>query len=113
MYVGCLIIEKEEIMNYANHYGWSDVNPYEVIRVVSEKCLEIREMDAEKDPSVVTGFVVGGFSAHSDNAQEWFIKSNPNNPVIRIRLNKKGWQDKYGKRFKLADKPVKFYDYNF
>jgi hypothetical protein len=34
--------------------------------------------------------------------------------VIRIRLSaKKGWQDKYGRRFGLSDKPVKFYDYNF
>ncbi len=25
----------------------------------------------------------------------------------------RGWQDKYGQRYKLADAPRKFYDYNF
>lgn len=101
-------------MNYANFIGYSDVEPYEVIRVVSDKCLEIRAMDAEKDPSVVTQFVVGGFSAVSDNAQKWLITSNEANPVIRIRANKKkGWANKYGQRFALSDNPVKYYDYNF
>ncbi|MDA1136421.1 MAG: hypothetical protein O2916_09290 [Proteobacteria bacterium] len=27
---------------FANHLGYSDINPYEVERVVSEKCVEIR-----------------------------------------------------------------------
>lgn len=101
-------------MNYANFIGYSDVEPYEVVRVVSDKCLEIRAMDAVKDESVKTQFVVGGFSAVSDNAQKWIITSNPANEVIRIRANKKkGWANKYGQRFSLSDTPCKFYDYNF
>jgi hypothetical protein len=103
-------------MNYANHYGYSDVNPYEVVRVISDKTIEVREMDAERDESVNLEWVPGGFSAHCLNQrdQKWHIKSNPVNPVIRIRLSaKKGWQDKYGRRFGLSDQPVKFYDYNF
>ena len=99
---------------YANYYSYTDVTPYEVIRVVSEKCIEIREMDAEKDQSVKTGFTVGGFSAHSDNVQKWNITINESNPVIRIRANKKkGWADKHGRRFRLSDTPTYFYDYNF
>lgn len=99
---------------YANHYGYSDVNPYEVVRVISDKTIEIREMDAERDKNVKPSFDIGGFSAHSDNNQAWFITSNESNPVIRIRLSKKkGWVDKYGRKFGLADQPRKFYDYNF
>lgn len=98
---------------YANHYGWTDINPFEVVKVISDKTIEIRAMDAEKNPAVKTNFEIGGFSAHSDNAQDWFITSNQNNPVVRIRLGKKGWKDKYGNRYGLADKPTKFYDYNF
>lgn len=102
-------------MEYANHYGYSDVNPYEVVRRVSDKTIEIREMDAERDESVKLEFHAGGFSAHCSNQheQKWFIKSNPENPVIRIRWSKKGWKDKHGRKFDLRDHPTKFYDYNF
>ena len=103
-------------MNYANHIGWSDVNPFEIVRRISDKTIEIREMDAVRDESVKLEFHVGGFAAHCSNQrdQKWFITSNPENPVIRIRLSeKKGWQDKHGRRFKLSEKPVAFYDYNF
>lgn len=99
---------------YANHYGWSDINPYEVVRVVSDKSIDIREIDTEKDPSVKTTFELGGFSAVSDNVQAWFFKPNENNRVERIRLHKDGiWRNKNGNRFYLADRPIKFYDYNF
>ena len=101
-------------MKYANFCGYSDVEPYEIIRKVSDKCYEIRAMDAVKDPAVVTQFVVGGFSAVSDNAQKWIISSNSENEIIRIRANKKkGFANKYGQRFSLSDKPCKYYDYNF
>lgn len=103
-------------MNYANHYGYTDVNPFEVVRVVSDKTVEVREMDAERDDSVKLEFHVGGFSAHCANQrdQKWFITSNPSNPILRIRLSKTGvWKDKHGRRFGLSDKPIKFYDYNF
>lgn len=102
-------------MNYANHYGYSDVNPYEVVKVVSDKTIEIRAMDAELDPSWVPDWKVGGFAGHCVNQrdQKWFIKSNPENPVLRIRLGKQGWKDKHGRRFGLSETPVRFYDYNF
>lgn len=102
-------------MKYANHYGWSDVNPFEVIKVVSDKTIEIREMDADRDETVKMDFVAGGFSAVCTNQhdQRWIIKSDETAPVIRIRLGKNGWKDKHGRKYKLADAPVKFYDYNF
>ena len=103
-------------MKYANHFGYSDVNPFEIVRKVSDKTIEIREMNAVRNESVKMEFVVGGFSAHCTNQrdQKWDISSDETAPVVRIRFSKnRGWQDKYGRRFDLAEKPVKFYDYNF
>ena len=103
-------------MKYANQFGWSDVEPFEVVRVVSDKTLEIRRMDTEKDESVKLEFHVGGFSAHCSNQsdQKWIITSQPDASVIRIRLSKnKGWRCANGSRYVLADAPRKFYDYNF
>jgi hypothetical protein len=103
-------------MNYANHYGYSDVNPFEVVRHVSDKTIEVREMDSERDPDWKPEFIPGGFSAHCVNQREqrWNIVSNPENPTRRIRLHKSGvWKDAYGNKFDLHDKPIRFYDYNF
>ena len=104
-----------KMQRYANHYGYSDVNPFEVIRVISEKTVEIRAMDSHKDPKWKPEWHVGGFAGHCANQHEqsWFITKNLGNPVIRIRLGKNGWKDKWGGRYQLADAPVKFYDYNF
>jgi hypothetical protein len=100
---------------FANHYGYSDINPFEVVRVISDKTIEVREMDAQRDESVQLEWAPGGFAGHCVNQrdQKWFIASNPSNPVIRIRLGVKGWRDRHGRRFDLSDKPVRFYDYNF
>jgi hypothetical protein len=107
---------KGKIMNkFANHYGYSDVNPFEVVKVISDKTIEVREMNSERDDSVKMDFHVGGFSAHCSNQREqkWFITSDETAQVIRIRLGKNGWKDAHGRRFKLDDQPVKFYDFNF
>ncbi len=102
-------------MNYANHIGYSDINPFEVVRVISDKTMEIRAMDAERDESVKLDWVVGGFSGVCLNQrnQNWFITSNEQNRVVRIRLGKQGWKDANGRKYQLSDEPVKFYDYNF
>jgi hypothetical protein len=103
------------MQQFANKLGYTDVTPFEVVRVVSDKTIEVREMSAERDDSVKLDFHVGGFSAHCSNQrdQKWFIKSDESAPVIRIRLGKKGWKSSAGSLFDLSDKPVKFYDYNF
>ena len=81
-------------MNYANQYGYTDVNPFEVVRVISDKTIEIRAMKAERDPSFKPEFVPGGFSAVclNDCQQKWIITSDDTAKVIRIRLGKKGWR---------------------
>jgi hypothetical protein len=108
--------KKGYIMKYANEYGYSDIEPWEVVRVISDKTIEIREMQTERDESVKLEFNVGGFSAHcsNQNAQKWIITSKDDNPVIRIRKSKTGyWKCKNGSKFKLSDTPYKYYDYNF
>lgn len=102
---------------YANCYGYTDVNPFEITKVVSDLTLEVRAMRAERDESVKLNHVPGGFFAHCSNQrdQKWFITSDNFARVERIRYSKaKGrWQNAYGSRFQLADIPRKFYDYNF
>ena len=103
-------------MQYANQYGYSDVYPFEVVKVISDKTIEIREMDAERDESVKLEWVAGGFAGHCVNQrdQRWFITSNPEGRVIRLRLRKDGrWYDVHGNRYGLSAKPDRFYDYNF
>ena len=101
---------------YANESGYSDVNPYEIVKVVSDQTVEIRRMDTEVDDSVKLKWVSGGFAGHCVNQrdQKWFYKSNPDNPVIRIRRRKDGnFYRGYNIRFSLDFKPYHFYDYNF
>jgi hypothetical protein len=62
---------------HANHSGWSDVHPYEIVRVVSPKTIEIRVMDAELDKNWKPEIIAGGFAGHCTNqgAQKWDYKS--------------------------------------
>lgn len=102
-------------MNYANRHGYSDIDPFEIVRQVSPKTLEIRKMQAVFDESSKLEFHAGGFAAHCSNqlSQKWHITKDVSAPVIRIRLGKHGWKSPCGSTFKLSEKPVKFYDYNF
>jgi hypothetical protein len=103
--------------NFANHIGYSDVNPCEIVRRVSDRTIEVRPMSAVRaNPAEDMGFQPGGFVGHfsDQEKQRWTITSNPEARVIRIRLQKDGkWRCKHGERYALADKPRKFYDYNF
>ena len=99
---------------FANHQGHSDVSPYEIVKVVSPKTLEIRAMDSEELPWK-KDFRSGGFFGTMVNQrdQKWDITRNKENQVIRIRLGKKGWVDSHGNRHTLSQEPHKFHDYNF
>ena len=103
-------------MKYANQIGWSDIDPYEVVKVISDKTIEVRAMLVEKDPTWKPDIIPGGFAGHCINQheQKWNIKSDESKKTFRIRLHKNGqWKSKFGSRFMLQDTPVKFYDYNF
>ena len=100
---------------HANHSGWSDVHPYEIVRVVSPKTIEIRVMDAELDENWKPEIIAGGFAGHCTNqgAQKWAYKSNPDYTVIRARLRKDGYFHSANGRHVLSKTPYKFHDYNF
>ena len=100
---------------HANKSGYSDVEPYEIVRVVSPKTIELRYMDAELDKDWKPEIIVGGFSGHCTNqrSQKYSYKSNPDHGVMRARLRKDGYfHSAYG-RHHLNTEPYKFYDYNF
>lgn len=102
-------------MQYANLHGYSDVIPYEVVRVISDKTIEVRRMEVSPDTEWQPKMIPGGFAAHciNQNEQTWVIKSNPSASVIRIRKRKNGtWHSAFG-RHVLSEKPRYFYDYNF
>ena len=100
-----------KILKYVNRSIGSDCYPYEVVKIISDKCIEIRAMET-KQIVFPKQFHIGGFSAHcSDNYnQEYEYIANENAEVFRIRKGKKGWG--YGK-FWMSNNPTKFYDYNF
>lgn len=102
-------------MNYANRIGYTDVTPYEIVRRVSDRTLDVRSMSVERDPSWSPEFVPGGFcgTVVNQHSQRWVISSQPEGIVCRIRLGKQGWKDAHGNRYQLADQPVRFYDFNF
>lgn len=106
----------EPVYMFANRYGYSDIEPFEIVRRVSDKTIDIRMMDAQRDPTWVPEAIPGGFCAHvvNQDSQRWIIKSNPDGRVVRIRKQKNGdWKCANGNRYGLTAEPVKFYDYNF
>lgn len=101
---------------FFNHIMYSDIEPCEVVKVISEKCCVIKRMKATLVNKEDLKFCSGGFVAHCSNQdnQKWLIESDDKATEFRIRLHKDGvWRDKGGDRYKNSDKPIKFYDYNF
>ena len=87
---------------YANQKLYSDVIPFEIIRKISDKTIEVREMDVKRHPDARCF------------EQNWIITSNPDNEVIRIRKNKHNqWRSQGKARFSLAVEPSHYYDYGF
>jgi len=98
---------------YANHLGFTDIEPYEIVKVVSDKTLEIRPMKCTRN--FKPEFVRGGFSAICVNVgnQEWIIEPSEESPTFKIRQRKDGYFYKGSMRFSIDTKPSKYYDYNF
>lgn len=101
---------------YFNCRLFSDVDPYEMVRVISGQTIEVREMKATLAPDWSPEVVPGGFVGHCVNqsSQRYTYESDPTAPVVRIRLNSKGkWVGQGGLTFTPSVTPRKFYDYNF
>ena len=102
---------------HANHHGYSDSNPFEIVRVVSDKTIELRSMSAERAADWKPEIVAGGFFGHCTNngnqSKAWVIKSDPEGYKVRARLQKDGsWKSSQG-RHSLHTAAIKHYDYNF
>ena len=124
------IEESKKPLNYANLHGYTDIYPHEVVKVISDKTIEIRALDAKLDESWKPEIEKGGFSGHcvNNHSQRWHYTSNTKNPIFRIRASKKfctskvvagekvevqGYADAEGQKYFLATSPRRFYDYNF
>ena len=108
--------ERETNYAYASEYLYSDVRAWEIVKVVSDNCIEVRRMDHDHYCGNCEQ-VSGGFAGHVVNQhnQQVTYASNPNNEVIRIR-RRKGSNDQWvhkGRRFALKTEPYAFYDFNF
>lgn len=65
---------------------WSDTYAYEVVRVVSDKTVDIRRMKATMKPDA-TWF-----------DDDYTYESQPDAPVVRVRKCKNGWKTADGMR---------------
>ena len=105
---------------YCNRHLYSDVQPYEVIEVISDTRLKLRGMDyVQTDGSVERlreSFSPGGFCGHFDNSvQEWICTPDPKGIVVEVRRRKDGhfYEVNDSIPYVLSDKPIKFKDFNF
>lgn len=110
------IVEEAKTFTHASFYGYSDVDAYEIVKVISDKTIEVRKMDTEHDISHLKQYA-GGFSCHVENQrnQKVTYASNPDAKVIRLRRKKNNPEQWCNgtMSFGLTEKPYAFYDYNF
>jgi hypothetical protein len=100
----------------ATMYGYSDHAPYTVIAVSpSGKTVTLQADDAQLDPSWNPEIVPGGFAGHcvNNNSQQWIIKPNAKNPIVKVRLQKDGSFKTAGGSTVRIGYRSKFHDYNF
>ena len=113
-------IEKElaDVL-YLNEILYSDVNPYEVVEMITPNKWVIRELDTTLKPearkNIHESFCPGGFVGHVDNdCQEWDITVNEKNPLITVFRGRKNKYFKIGGMpMSMTLSPIKIYDFNF
>lgn len=113
-------IEKElaDVL-YLNEILYSDVNPYEVVEMITPNKWIVRELDATLKPEakkdIQDSFCPGGFVGHVDNGyQEWDIRVNEKNPLITVFRGRKNKYFKIGGMpMSMTLSPIKIYDFNF
>lgn len=113
-------IEKElaDVL-YLNEILYSDVNPYEVVEMITPNKWVVRALDATLKPEakkdIQDSFCPGGFVGHVDNGyQEWDIRVNEKNPLITVFRGRKNKYFKIGGMpMSMTLSPIKIYDFNF
>lgn len=114
----CRIRSLERI--YCNRHLYSDIQPYEVIEVLSDTRLRLRSMNYTMDSGCMKrlneSFKPGGFMGNFDNSvQEWVCSSDETGIVIEVRKHKDGhfYEANNCIPYVLSDKPRRFRDFNF
>jgi len=92
---------------YTDAHAWTVISVSE-----SGKTITIQGDNAELDPTWKPEMHPGGFSAHCSNnySQRWICTPNPNGPIRKARLTKRGWSAN-GQSVTKGRHP--FHDYNF
>jgi hypothetical protein len=108
------ITEKVVDYKYVCEYLYSDVHAYEIVKVVSDKTLEVRKIDTKHNIAHLKQYA-GGFAGHvaGQHNQKVTYETNPDNEVIRIRKKKNGGWGYKDCKFGLSEEPYAFYDFNF
>lgn len=96
-------------LKYANHQVGTDVYPYEIIEVVSDRKILVREMHTEPDHENGYNYYEGG---------PWKCISTDRYPIKAITKRKNGrWypqgQKDWYNAFYLSNKPRKYRDPHF
>lgn len=105
---------------YCNCHLYSDINPYEVIEVISDNSLKLRSMSsvqtAESVERLRESFIPGGFCGNFDNlVQEWICTPDRNGIVVTVHKRKDGhfYETGGSTPYVLSDKPKRYRDFNF
>lgn len=105
---------------YCNRHLYSDIQPYEVVEVLSDTRLKLRSMNYVQTNGSVErlrqSFEPGGFFGHFDNSvQEWICTPDENGIVIEVRQHKdRCFYEANGSiPYILCDKPKRYRDFNF
>jgi len=91
---------EDEILNnptvglFANRYDCSDVEPYEIVRILSKSEIVVRSMKFERKDTTF---------------QEWWIDPDANGREVKLRKQDGAWKD-YGKdKYDIELTPKKYY----
>lgn len=105
---------------YCNRHLYSDVQPYEVIEIISDNRLKLRGMNYVQTQGSVErlreSFSPGGFLGHFDNSvQEWICTPDTTGIVVEVRRRKDGhfYEVNGSIPYVLSDKPIRYRDFNF
>jgi hypothetical protein len=103
---------------YLNEVLYSDINPYEVVEMISPNKWVIRQLNTKLKPSakdnLQKSFCPGGFVGHFDNQeQEWEISIDESAPLITVQRRGKHSFKLNGMSMTMTSNPIKHYDFNF
>jgi hypothetical protein len=107
---------------YMNRMCYTDIEPYEVVKINTVKNITIRPMKSvetqESKAARIASFIPGGFCGHTDNSvQQWDITSDETideKDYITVRMHKDGrYYDAQGGVYIISKTPTRYYDFNF